>query len=721
MAWAVTLCFLCAALASSNKVTVELEPLAPAVKPSVEEAQWTDAHNINAFLGVPEVLGVRIAIPLNVVLLGEVGEVSLEAGLELDHVVVPFGEDQVTTRPTATRSTHIRFEYDIKVHHLPAAGRMLEKMIRTTRRPDDAPGTFTVDAHRTSQTIQHLLASVGLNNTFSVVILKTSLSERYGYRSGLTHSELEALAGDLEWMRKLDAMLANKQSVSKLNPMPLAEAVDFRVGGGAAWAQWYDTTVELDSNEAQLHSLTRHMALKGSPVQVAALRESLSGNALSDCLVWSWLSSSNFAFLDISHPDWIAPASPTVHSHRQVEFTAGHALSSALRHVVSPGIAPFPIEYAESVVFTLYLLRMQAVYDPREFFSWTTFSDEMMRLAAPGQKFSFRVEEVGPEMGIAVQLALRSAVLPTEGLDSPSTVVYLDSKALRDLLKPATNGAPPTTEELRTQGLSSPSQSRRVSVVLVSTAYPYPVLVDRYFVAKSLGDMVIVSQSNFEAYHARVQCGGTPVDWDLRNPLRHALAATATHLAGLVPPHLSYSRATEAVAQEWLWSVGNSPFSHTSHGHRFSRHQATVASRNYMLYALERSIEVANAAIVALKKMHTTPSNWQAPNVVAGWASRMLPAQQALLRTWREAASDLHNVSALQDIHQQTQLFVRQVYGVIDILAAFQCTRPRGSTQDLSDFSWTPLLVSVVALDFLVLVGFFVLRYKLKKNKIKIN
>lgn len=67
---------------------------------------------------------------------------------------------------------------------------------------------------------------------------------------------------------------------------------------------------------------------------------------------------------------------------------------------------------------------------------------------------------------------------------------------------------------------------------------------------------MIATQSNFESVPSRVQCNGEAVLIDLRDPSREMLAAAALAIAGLVPPHLSYSHDTSCVTQEWLWSVG---------------------------------------------------------------------------------------------------------------------------------------------------------------------
>jgi hypothetical protein len=62
-----------------------------------------------------------------------------------------------------------------------------------------------------------------------------------------------------------------------------------------------------------------------------------------------------------------------------------------------------------------------------------------------------------------------------------------------------------------------------------------------------------------------MMCGGSLLARPL-SPLRHALAATLTHLGGVLPPHLGYDPRKQRVTHDWLWSVGSHPMSFTSVG-----------------------------------------------------------------------------------------------------------------------------------------------------------
>ncbi|KAG0473957.1 hypothetical protein HPP92_015814 [Vanilla planifolia] len=92
---------------------------------------------------------------------------------------------------------------------------------------------------------------------------------------------------------------------------------------------------------------------------------------------------------------------------------------------------------------------------------------------------------------------------------------------------------------------------------------------------------------------------------DSRRPIKATIAATAEHLAGLLPLHLVYSQAHETAIEDWSWSVGCNPVSITSQGWHLSQLQSDAIARSYINTALEESILAVNAAIHLLVLEHT--------------------------------------------------------------------------------------------------------------------
>ncbi len=401
------------------------------------------------------------------------------------------------------------------------------------------------------------------------------------------------------------------------------------------------------------------------------------------------------------------------------------ALSArAVQHLFVPGVPLFASPFARRVHVSVFILATHADYDPRapEYFNFDEFKNELLRLAAPGQELDISIRELSPAAKRSIALAfhesLHNAVIPSVDAESgaykPLRHVYVDSKLLRSKLQDLPAAAPAGAILLN---------ERHISVFLFSTSFPYPVMVDRYFQAKALGDVVVVTQSNFPAHPSKVQCNGRAVMVDLRDPAREALAATALHMGGLLPHHLSYSRATHCVTQEWLWSVGDSPLSHTSHGLHFGALHIDLVARNYLLSALEQSLNVSDGVIAALQSARTMRENFPVVlNVSAAVQSlgqvwelwEAMLARMARLQ-WKEA------LQLLPHLEGNTTHLQAAVRGALTQMEAFKCAAAASRAQAMqSGTSWHSVLIGAAVLDGLAVAAYAVYM-KRKKQKVKIN
>nr|CAB3449753.1 unnamed protein product [Digitaria exilis] len=127
-----------------------------------------------------------------------------------------------------------------------------------------------------------------------------------------------------------------------------------------------------------------------------------------------------------------------------------------------------------------------------------------------------------------------------------------------------------------------------------------PLLLDKHYQAKALSNMVVVVQSDDDSWESHLQCNGRPILWDLRKPVKAAIAASAEYISGLLPSHLVYSHAHETAVEDWTWSVGCNPLSITSNGWQLSEFQQDVIGRNYIITSVEESIQTVNSAIQRL-------------------------------------------------------------------------------------------------------------------------
>nr|AFK33965.1 unknown [Lotus japonicus] len=118
--------------------------------------------------------------------------------------------------------------------------------------------------------------------------------------------------------------------------------------------------------------------------------------------------------------------------------------------------------------------------------------------------------------------------------------------------------------------------------------------------------MIIVVQSDPSSWESHLHCNGNSLLMNLRQPIKAAVAATAEHLAGLLPLHLVYGQAHETAIEDWIWSVGCNPFSITSQGWHISQFQSDSIARSYVITTLEESIQLVNSAIHLLLMERTT-------------------------------------------------------------------------------------------------------------------
>lgn len=809
----------------------------------VDLSTWVAAHDVAHFLGISPTKRVYVPLQVNVVLIGfqgdgnhflEVSKARLARWFEhviheRSHVVVPLFEEQVTTRKQPpTRDTRIQYDFQLNfVMAHPLVTVALENVLLQNARTDDESSTMYVDVYRVTSLLHHLATSMRMDeSSYTLFILNPKPpveGRRYGYRAGLSRSELDALRADTQWLQKLQVLVAGRKASAEgasgqniaVPPMEGAET-----GNGKVWAEWYlryataaaddcRSNNDDDGTEASpsclahwsvaglsIHALTRHMARSGTKYHLRYLQSVLRDQIPNDCLVDSWVSHDRFAFLDVSagpfewspmgsaapgvrtrHTVPRPPSGRAVHATQdsvasaldtlktiykqkcltddviptqdcerilaQVKSTAKSVVdevetisdvnvqtdywladmsaltSRALQHLFTPGIPLFETPYARHINVVVHIVKTHETYKPRDpsYFAAEDYVAELKRLAAPGQKFTITIREVSVASEKALALAfhesMKSTVIPSvdpeTGTFKPERVVYVDSMTLRSKLIPI---APSPRTMIMTE--------RSISVFLFSTNYPYPVLVDKYYQAKALSDMVIVTQSNFEWYTSRIQCNGKPVIWDLRDPTREALSASALLIGGLIPSHLSYSTATSCTTQEWLWSVGDSPFSHTSHGMHFSVLHKDMAARNYILAGLEQSINSTNHMIARLSHVQTSPSNFLAISKLD--VATIEQALADLRMIWQEVLNDVGRLhwelclERLPEIVKATYRFEGAVQSALELLEQHRCSSVGVAS---SSSSWIPILVGVGILDTVSVLAYVFLRKG--RAKVKIN
>ncbi|KVH87405.1 hypothetical protein Ccrd_025364 [Cynara cardunculus var. scolymus] len=275
----------------------------------------------------------------------------------------------------------------------------------------------------------------------------------------------------------------------------------------------------------------------------------------------------------------------------------GATLWGSMRHIISPSIADGAFHHYDKISFQLFFITQEKVrhikYLPVDI---NAIMDGLSSLLLPSQKPMFSQHMLplseDPALAMAFSVARRAAAVPmllVNGTFRRNVRSYLDSSILQHQL-----------QRLGDHGSLKGSHAHSRSTLEVPVfwfIHGEPLLVDKHYQAKALSDMVIVVQSESSSWESHLQCNGQSLLWNLRRPIKAALAAVSEHLAGLLPLHFVYSQAHESAIEDWAWSVGCNPLSVTSQGWHISQFQSDTIARSYMLTTLEESIQNVNSAI----------------------------------------------------------------------------------------------------------------------------
>nr|KJB21976.1 hypothetical protein B456_004G024200 [Gossypium raimondii] len=275
----------------------------------------------------------------------------------------------------------------------------------------------------------------------------------------------------------------------------------------------------------------------------------------------------------------------------------GATLWGSVRHIISPSVADGAFHYYEKISYQLFFITKEKVrHFKRLPVDLRALQDGLSSLLIPSQKVMFSQHVLAlsedPALAMAFSVARRAAAVPyllVNGTYRKSTRSYIDSSILQYQLR-----------RLNTHGSLKGSHAHSRSTLEVPIfwfIHTDPLLVDKHYQAKALSDMVIVVQSESSSWESHLQCNGKSLLWDLRRPIKPALAAVSEHLAGLLPLQLVYSHAHGTAIEDWIWSVGCNPFSITSQGWQISKFQSDTIARSYIISTLEESIKLVNSAM----------------------------------------------------------------------------------------------------------------------------
>nr|XP_027193121.1 uncharacterized protein LOC101514755 isoform X5 [Cicer arietinum] len=284
----------------------------------------------------------------------------------------------------------------------------------------------------------------------------------------------------------------------------------------------------------------------------------------------------------------------------------GATLWGSMRHIVSPSVSDGAFHYYEKISFQLFFMTQEKVGHIKQLpVDIDAIKDGLSSLLVPSQKLMFTPHmlplSADPDLAMAFSIARRAAAVPlllVNGTYRKTIRTYLDSSILQYQLQRLNKHG-------SLKGRHAQSRSM-LEVPIFWFIYSEPLLLDKHFQAKALSNMIIVVQSESSSWESHLHCNGHSLLMNLRQPIKPAVAATAEHLAGLLPLHLVYGQAHETAMEDWIWSVGCSPFSATSQGWHISQFQSDSIARSYVITTLEESIQLVNSAIHRLLMERTS-------------------------------------------------------------------------------------------------------------------
>ncbi|CAL1408617.1 unnamed protein product [Linum trigynum] len=383
----------------------------------------------------------------------------------------------------------------------------------------------------------------------------------------------------------------------------------------------------------------------------------------------------------------------------------GSTLWGSMRHIISPSIADGAFHHYEKISFQLFFITQEKVRTIKQLpVDLKAIMDGLSSLLLPSQKPIFSPNLLSlsedPALAMAFSVGRRAAAVPlllVNGTYRKTIRTYLDSSILQYQL-----------QKLNDHGSLKGAHAHTRSTLEVPIfwfIHGEPLLVDKHYQAKALSDMIVVVQSEQSSWESHLQCNGQSLLWDLRRPIKAALAAVSEHLAGLLPLHLVYSHAHETAIEDWIWSAGCNPFSITSQGWDISQFHLDTIARSYIITTLEESLQLVNSAIRSLLMERTSKSTYK---LFHSEEKELVNKYNYVVSLWRRIATvtgELRYVDAMRlllTLEDATKVFSEQVNATVALLHPIHCATER-KVHVVFDMTTIPAFLIVAGLLYVVL------------------
>ncbi|XP_010443525.1 PREDICTED: uncharacterized protein LOC104735173 isoform X1 [Camelina sativa] len=383
----------------------------------------------------------------------------------------------------------------------------------------------------------------------------------------------------------------------------------------------------------------------------------------------------------------------------------GATLWGSMRHIISPSVADGAFHHYEKISFQLVFITQEKVRQIKQLpVDLNAIMDGLSSLLLPSQKPMFSQHMLtlseDPALAMAFSVARRAAAVPlllVNGTYRKTVRSYLDSSILQYQLQRLNDHTP-------LKGGHAHSRST-LEIPIFWLINGDPLLIDKHYQAKALSNMVVVVQSEASSWESHLQCNGRSLLWDLRSPVKAAMASVAEHLAGLLPLHLVYSVAHESAIEDWTWSVGCNPLSITSQGWRLSLFQSDTIARSYIITALEESIQAVNSGIHLLRLERTNKKTFK---LFRSRERELMNKYKYVVSLWRRLSNVVGEtrygdaMRFLYTLEEATNSFVREVNATVGVLHPIHCTKERKVKVEV-DMTTIPAFIIVGILLYAVL------------------
>ncbi|XP_013722237.1 uncharacterized protein LOC106426071 isoform X2 [Brassica napus] len=665
---------------------------------------YTKAGTIASYLELMEVDAVYLPVPVNFIFIGFDGKGNQDFKLlpeelerwfsKLDHVFEHTRVPHTKEVPNPFYKTNIEKELR---HHLPIISRLnynfsvhaiqmgekvtqvIERAINVLARKDDVSrwafidltaGPFSWGPSVGGEGVRTVLSLPNVGKTIGAVAeisedeaeerLQVAIQDKFSVFGEKDHQAVDILLAEID----VYELFAFKHCKGRKVKLALCEELDERMR---------DLKIELQSLEGDAHDEVHQRKA------MEALKRMESWNLFSD-------EHEEFQNYTVARDTFLAHL--------------GATLWGSMRHIISPSVADGAFHHYEKISFQLVFITQEKVRQVKQLpVDLKALMDGLSSLLLPSQKPMFSQHMLtlseDPALAMAFSVSRRAAAVPlllVNGTYRKTVRSYLDSSILQYQLQRL-------NDHTSLKGGHAHSRAT-LEIPIFWLINGDPLLIDKHYQAKALSNMVVVVQSEASAWESHLQCNGRSLLWDLRSPVKAAMASVAEHLAGLLPLHLVYSVAHESAIEDWTWSVGCNPFSTTSQGWQISQFQSDTIARSYMITALEESIQAVNSGIHLLRLERTNEKSFK---IFKSRERELMNKYKYVISLWRR----LSNIAGetrygdamrfLYTLEEATSGFVREVNATVEVLHPIHCSKERKVKVEM-DMTTVPAMLVVLIL-----------------------